>query len=105
MPPKLLACLVILCFERRCPKQNIVARLKSKDLHPPKNFGLTTPLRRKDFFRGNGATVVKFHFTDPETKKYFSAKKLIAKYQISKSREALDSPCAYFRHPREHNGA
>ena len=28
--PKLLAFLAILCFERRCPKQNTVARLKSR---------------------------------------------------------------------------
>jgi len=32
MPPRFLAYLVILCFERRYPKQNIVASLKSKDL-------------------------------------------------------------------------
>ena len=31
-PPKFLAHLVILCFERRWPKQNTVASLKSKDL-------------------------------------------------------------------------
>jgi len=36
-PPKLVAYLVILCFERRCPKQNTVARLKSIDF-PPKKF-------------------------------------------------------------------
>jgi len=30
--PKFIACLVILCFERRCRKQNTIARLKSKDL-------------------------------------------------------------------------
>jgi len=35
--PKFLAFLVILCFEKRCPKLNTVARLKSKDL-PPKIF-------------------------------------------------------------------
>jgi len=34
MPPKFLAYLVILCFERRYPKQNIVARLKSHILAP-----------------------------------------------------------------------
>ena len=38
-PFKFLACLVVLCFERRFPKQNTVARLKSKYL-PPKNFGV-----------------------------------------------------------------
>jgi len=39
----ILTRLVILCFEKRCPKQNTVARLKSKDF-PPQNFGLATPL-------------------------------------------------------------
>ena len=34
MTPKFLAFLVILCFERQCPKQNTVARLKSTDLFP-----------------------------------------------------------------------
>jgi len=33
-----LAYLVILCFERRCPKQNTVARLKSKFLAPTKKY-------------------------------------------------------------------
>jgi len=32
MPPNFLAYIVILCFERRCSKQNTVARLKSNDL-------------------------------------------------------------------------
>jgi len=36
MTPKFLAYLVILCFERRCPKHNTVARLKSKDFPPNK---------------------------------------------------------------------
>jgi len=31
-------------FERRCPKQNTVARLKSKDFVSPKIFGLAAPL-------------------------------------------------------------
>jgi len=30
MPPKFLAYLVVLCFERRCLTLNIVVRLKSK---------------------------------------------------------------------------
>ena len=34
---QILAYLIILCFERRCPKQNTVARLKSKIL-PLTNF-------------------------------------------------------------------
>jgi len=38
-PPKFLAYLVNLCFERQCPKQNAVARLKSK-FATPKNCGL-----------------------------------------------------------------
>jgi len=38
-PKKFLAYLVILCVERRCPKQNSVARLKSKTLSPQKHFG------------------------------------------------------------------
>ena len=42
-PHTFLAYLVVLCFERRCPKQNTVARWKSKYL-PPKHFGLATPL-------------------------------------------------------------
>jgi len=33
-PKIFLAYLVVLCFERRCPKQNTVARLKSKYLAP-----------------------------------------------------------------------
>jgi len=36
MAPKFLACIVILCFERRYPKQNTVARLKSNILSPKK---------------------------------------------------------------------
>jgi len=40
---KFLAFLIILCFERRCRKQNTVARLKSKDL-PGQFCGLATPL-------------------------------------------------------------
>jgi len=48
IPPQFLKYLVILCFERRCPKQNTVASLKSNIRHPnfwpPKNFGLATPL-------------------------------------------------------------
>ena len=30
MPPKFLIYLIVLCFERQCPKQNAVARLRSK---------------------------------------------------------------------------
>jgi len=37
--PTFLAYLVILCFEKRCPKHSIVARLKSKSLAPQKNLG------------------------------------------------------------------
>jgi len=37
-PPKCLAYLVISCFEKRCPEQNIVSRLKSNILFPPKNL-------------------------------------------------------------------
>jgi len=37
MTPKFLENLVILCFERRYPKQNIVIHLKSNILVPP-NF-------------------------------------------------------------------
>ena len=37
--PQFLAYLVVLCFEKRCPEQNTVARLKSKYLAPPKIFG------------------------------------------------------------------
>jgi len=32
--PKYLACPVILCFEKRCPKQNTVSRLKSNAWSP-----------------------------------------------------------------------
>jgi len=42
--PKFLAYVVILCFERRCPKQNTVARLKSNILTAPQMIGLATPL-------------------------------------------------------------
>ena len=50
MPPKFLAYLVILCFERWCLKQNTVVRLKYKFCPPKKiffcsqNFELATPL-------------------------------------------------------------
>jgi len=44
MPPKFLAYLVILCFDRQCPEQNTVARLKSKYLAPRKKFGLAALL-------------------------------------------------------------
>jgi len=37
--PKFLAYLVGFCFERRYPKTNTVARLKSKLLTPPKILG------------------------------------------------------------------
>jgi len=48
-PPKFLAYPVILCFEKRCPKQNTAARIKSNilahtNLLPPQNFWLATPL-------------------------------------------------------------
>jgi len=39
MPPQFLAYLVVLRFERRCPKPNTVARLKSKYLAFPKILG------------------------------------------------------------------
>jgi len=39
MLPKFLAYLVILCFERRYPKQNTVARLTSKELPPVPSGG------------------------------------------------------------------
>jgi len=39
MAPKFLACLVVLCFERRCFKENTVARLKSKYLALQKILG------------------------------------------------------------------
>jgi len=42
--PKFLEYLLILCFERRCPKQNTADRPKSKVLAPPKIFGLATTL-------------------------------------------------------------
>jgi len=38
-PPNFLEYLVISCFERRCPKLNTVARLKSKDLAQTKILG------------------------------------------------------------------
>ena len=42
-PKNFLAYLVVLCFERRCLKQNTVARLKSKIFAPPKFWaGYTT---------------------------------------------------------------
>jgi len=53
MPPKFLAYLVVLCFDRRCPKQyTLIARLKSKYLAPPKIFGwLRCCLKRANAFR------------------------------------------------------
>jgi len=41
LPPKFLAYLVILCFDRQCPEQNTVARLKSKYLASRKNLACT----------------------------------------------------------------
>jgi len=38
MPPKFLEYLVILCFERQYPIQNIVASLKSKIFAPKKTW-------------------------------------------------------------------
>jgi len=48
-PSTFLAYQDILCFERRYPKQNTVARLNSsilakKNYFPKENFGLATPL-------------------------------------------------------------
>jgi len=48
MAPTFLAYLVILCFEKRCPKQNTVSYLKSNDW-PPTNFGLTTSLNESQW--------------------------------------------------------
>jgi len=45
-PKKILALLVVLCFERQCPKPNTVARLKSKYFGPSQNFGLAMPLQQ-----------------------------------------------------------
>jgi len=42
--PRFLAYFVFFCFERSCPKPNIVVSLNSKYLAPPKIFGLSTPL-------------------------------------------------------------
>ena len=42
-PPKFLRYLIILCFEKWCPKQNTVSLPKST-IFPQKNFGLATPL-------------------------------------------------------------
>ena len=49
-PLKCLAYPIILCFEKRCPKQKTVAQLKSKILVPPKNSGLATPLLESQFY-------------------------------------------------------
>jgi len=49
MLPKFLAYLVVLCFERRCPKQNYSCSLKIEIFHPSQNFGLAE-LRRSIFF-------------------------------------------------------
>jgi len=38
-----VAYFVVLCFKRRCPKQNAVARLKSKLFGPSVIFGLARP--------------------------------------------------------------
>jgi len=43
MVPKILAYLVILCFEMRCPKQKYYGSPEVKHFAPP-NFGLATPL-------------------------------------------------------------
>ena len=44
VPQKILAYLVILCFETWCPKPDTVALLKSKYLTSPETFGLATSL-------------------------------------------------------------
>jgi len=45
MPPKCLAYFVVLCFQRRCPTPNTVARLKSEIFGPFLSLGLTTLLQ------------------------------------------------------------
>jgi len=45
VPPKFLEHIVILCFEKRYPKQNSVIRLKWNILAPLKIFVLATLLR------------------------------------------------------------
>jgi len=45
LSPKCSEYLVILCFERRCPKQNTLARQSKNPTSPQKKyFGLPTPL-------------------------------------------------------------
>jgi len=43
-PQKISECVVILCFERRYPIQDTVARLKSRISSPQKHFGLAALL-------------------------------------------------------------
>ena len=50
--PKFLVYLVVFCFAKRCPKQNTVARFKSKNLSP-QNFVLATPLVAVDLFHNS----------------------------------------------------
>jgi len=47
MHPQFLQHIVILCFERRYPKQNGVIRLKSNTFGPLQIFGLATLLEDK----------------------------------------------------------
>ena len=49
LPPKFLEDTVILCFERQCPKQNSVIRLKSNILPPLKFLGWLRYCRQYHF--------------------------------------------------------
>jgi len=51
IPPTFLACLVVLRLERRCPKRDTVARLKSKYLAPPKVLGWLRYGLERQFFK------------------------------------------------------
>jgi len=66
--PKFLEHIVILCFERRYPKQNSVIRLKSRILAPtfysPPNFysGYATSLWCNKHLPGQSANIQCFEF-------------------------------------------
>jgi len=91
-PPKYLAYLVILCFERRYPKQNTVARLKSKILAPPKFF-----CPRKKLWAGYTAGQAGL-FATSQNKPFFAKKEKVKKSRIFCPTPTPDAQMDHFLH-------
>jgi len=93
--PKFLAYLVILYLERRCRKQNTVARLKSKNLCPPKKFfGLATLLllaANVGFVSPDAGGVVSGSIPQPEGPESESEPVSVKKY-TERTRQKISRP-------------